>query len=119
MSVMPLYVLFYLYYLALCIIFIFMPAINSCHSSISCQIGELNADDFEKLGELGAGNGGVVNKEKHKPTGLSMARKVGCGLMCSFLLSSFHLFISFLFESVIRANIDYFMMCSNLLFPPL
>ena len=40
------------------------------------QIGELNTDDFEKLGELGAGNGGVVNKEKHKPSGLIMARKV-------------------------------------------
>lgn len=40
------------------------------------KIGELNADDFEKLGELGAGNGGVVNKERHKPSGLSMARKL-------------------------------------------
>lgn len=40
------------------------------------QMGELNADDFEKLGELGAGNGGVVNKERHKPTGLIMARKL-------------------------------------------
>ena len=36
----------------------------------------MNADDFEKQGELGAGNGGVVNKEKHKPSGLIMARKV-------------------------------------------
>ncbi|KAK8745755.1 hypothetical protein OTU49_000367 [Cherax quadricarinatus] len=40
------------------------------------KIGELNADDFEKLGELGAGNGGVVNKERHKPSGLIMARKL-------------------------------------------
>ncbi|XP_018026319.1 dual specificity mitogen-activated protein kinase kinase 1 [Hyalella azteca] len=40
------------------------------------QIGELNTDDFEKLGELGAGNGGVVNKERHKPSGLIMARKL-------------------------------------------
>lgn len=40
------------------------------------KVGELNADDFEKLGELGAGNGGVVNKERHKPSGLIMARKV-------------------------------------------
>ncbi|KAA0202519.1 hypothetical protein HAZT_HAZT007356 [Hyalella azteca] len=39
-------------------------------------IGELNTDDFEKLGELGAGNGGVVNKERHKPSGLIMARKL-------------------------------------------
>lgn len=40
------------------------------------KIGELCADDFEKLGELGAGNGGVVNKEVHKPSGLTMARKL-------------------------------------------
>lgn len=36
----------------------------------------MSTDDFEKLGELGAGNGGVVNKERHKPSGLIMARKV-------------------------------------------
>ena len=40
------------------------------------QVGELNAEDLEKLGELGAGNGGVVTKVKHKPSGLIMARKV-------------------------------------------
>lgn len=40
------------------------------------KVGELNDDDFEKLGELGAGNGGVVMKVKHKPSGLIMARKV-------------------------------------------
>jgi len=40
------------------------------------QIGELNTEDFEKLGELGAGNGGVVNKERHRPSGLIMARKL-------------------------------------------
>ncbi|KAB7505452.1 Dual specificity mitogen-activated protein kinase kinase 1 [Armadillidium nasatum] len=40
------------------------------------QIGELCADDFEKLGELGCGNGGVVDKEQHKPSGLIMARKL-------------------------------------------
>ena len=39
------------------------------------KVGELNSDDFEKLGELGAGNGGVVNKVLHKPTDLVMARK--------------------------------------------
>lgn len=68
--------------------------INNYHTSTSCQIGELNADDFEKLGELGAGNGGVVNKEKHKPTGLSMARKVGCSF--TLFLSSLFLFFLFL-----------------------
>ena len=40
------------------------------------KIGELNAEDFEKLAELGAGNGGVVTKVVHKPTSLLMARKV-------------------------------------------
>lgn len=38
--------------------------------------GELNGDDLEKLEELGAGNGGVVTKVKHKPSNLIMARKV-------------------------------------------
>ncbi|XP_066158749.1 dual specificity mitogen-activated protein kinase kinase dSOR1 [Euwallacea fornicatus] len=38
--------------------------------------GELSDDDFEKLGELGSGNGGVVNKVRHKSTGLIMARKL-------------------------------------------
>ncbi|XP_071794001.1 dual specificity mitogen-activated protein kinase kinase 1-like [Asterias amurensis] len=39
-------------------------------------IGELNGDDFEKLEELGAGNGGVVTKVLHKPSNLTMARKL-------------------------------------------
>lgn len=40
--------------------------------------GELSDADFEKIldGELGAGNGGVVMKVKHKSSGLIMARKV-------------------------------------------
>ncbi|XP_039300774.1 dual specificity mitogen-activated protein kinase kinase dSOR1 isoform X2 [Nilaparvata lugens] len=40
------------------------------------KIGELADDDFEKLGELGAGNGGVVMKVKHRSSGLIMARKL-------------------------------------------
>ena len=40
------------------------------------KIGELLEEDFEKLGELGAGNGGVVTKVCHHPSGLVMARKV-------------------------------------------
>ncbi|CAG0891624.1 unnamed protein product [Darwinula stevensoni] len=44
--------------------------------SMKQKAGDLNAEDFEKLGELGAGNGGVVIKVKHKPTGLIMARKL-------------------------------------------
>lgn len=38
--------------------------------------GELSDDDFEKLGELGSGNGGVVMKVRHKSSGLIMARKL-------------------------------------------
>lgn len=41
------------------------------------KVGELNSDDFEYLGELGAGNGGVVTKVLHKPSETIMARKVG------------------------------------------
>lgn len=40
------------------------------------KVGELKDDDFEKISELGAGNGGVVFKVSHKPSGLIMARKV-------------------------------------------
>ncbi|XP_071119043.1 dual specificity mitogen-activated protein kinase kinase 1-like isoform X1 [Haliotis cracherodii] len=40
------------------------------------RVGELVEEDFEKLGELGAGNGGVVTKVRHKPSGLIMARKL-------------------------------------------
>ncbi|GBN41047.1 Dual specificity mitogen-activated protein kinase kinase 1 [Araneus ventricosus] len=40
------------------------------------KVGELSVDDFENLGELGAGNGGVVTKVLHKHSGLVMARKL-------------------------------------------
>ena len=40
------------------------------------KVGELCGEDFEKLGELGSGNGGVVTKVKHKKYGLIMAMKV-------------------------------------------
>ncbi|TKC46526.1 hypothetical protein EI555_020179, partial [Monodon monoceros] len=40
------------------------------------KVGELKDDDFEKISELGAGNGGVVFKVSHKPSGLVMARKL-------------------------------------------
>jgi mitogen-activated protein kinase kinase 1 len=42
------------------------------------KVGELTVDVFDKIGELGAGNGGVVMKVRHLPTGLIMARKVIC-----------------------------------------
>jgi len=38
--------------------------------------GEMGADDFEKLVELGAGNGGVVSKVRHKKSSIIMARKL-------------------------------------------
>lgn len=40
------------------------------------KIGELSDDDFEKLGELGSGNGGVVMKVRHQSSRLIMARKL-------------------------------------------
>ncbi|KTG33578.1 hypothetical protein cypCar_00020111 [Cyprinus carpio] len=40
------------------------------------NLGELKDDDFHHICELGAGNGGVVNKVCHKPSGLVMARKL-------------------------------------------
>ncbi|KAF5277247.1 hypothetical protein FQR65_LT00355 [Abscondita terminalis] len=40
------------------------------------KIGELSDDDFEKLGELGSGNGGVVMKVRHRSSRLIMARKL-------------------------------------------
>lgn len=40
-------------------------------------VGELTSEEqLEKLGELGVGNGGIVAKVRHKPTGTIMARKV-------------------------------------------
>ena len=40
--------------------------------------GEMKDNQFETLTELGVGNGGVVLKVKHKPSGAIMARKVQC-----------------------------------------
>nr|XP_044990632.1 dual specificity mitogen-activated protein kinase kinase 2 isoform X1 [Jaculus jaculus] len=40
------------------------------------KVGELKDDDFERISELGAGNGGVVTKAQHRPSGLIMARKL-------------------------------------------
>ncbi|XP_071261178.1 dual specificity mitogen-activated protein kinase kinase 1-like [Salvelinus alpinus] len=40
------------------------------------KVGELKDDDMEKICELGAGNGGVVFKVSHRPSGLVMARKL-------------------------------------------
>ncbi|EHH28388.1 hypothetical protein EGK_18817, partial [Macaca mulatta] len=40
------------------------------------KVGELKDDDFEKISELGAGNGGVMFKVSCKPSSLVMARKL-------------------------------------------
>lgn len=40
------------------------------------SVGELNAEDFNKISELGSGNGGVVWRVKHRPSDLTMARKL-------------------------------------------
>lgn len=40
------------------------------------QHGELKEGDFVRLTELGYGNGGVVLKVEHKPSQITMARKV-------------------------------------------
>ncbi|XP_071572311.1 dual specificity mitogen-activated protein kinase kinase 1 [Temnothorax nylanderi] len=39
------------------------------------RVGELCGEDFEKLSDLGSGNGGVVSKVKHKKFGVIMAMK--------------------------------------------
>lgn len=44
--------------------------------TLKAKVGELKEDDFHRICELGAGNGGVVNKVCHKPSGLVMARKL-------------------------------------------
>lgn len=51
------------------------------------KVGELCDEDFEKLGELGAGNGGVVMKVRHKKYGLIMARKVRIVFVAIYLFS--------------------------------
>jgi hypothetical protein len=58
-----------------------------CFLAEKRKIGDLGTDDFEKLDELGAGNGGVVTKVRHKPTKLIMARKV-CGF---YIFTSVHI----------------------------
>ncbi|ESO06319.1 hypothetical protein HELRODRAFT_155691 [Helobdella robusta] len=40
------------------------------------KVGELNVEDFDKISELGSGNGGVVWRVKHRPSDLTMARKL-------------------------------------------
>ena len=44
--------------------------------SEKARIGEMKNEDFKKICELGAGNGGLVLQVLHKPSGIIMARKV-------------------------------------------
>ncbi|KAJ3315517.1 MAP kinase kinase (MEK), partial [Blyttiomyces sp. JEL0837] len=44
--------------------------------SLPPQFTDIKIDDIEVLSELGAGNGGTVNKVLHKPTNTLMARKI-------------------------------------------
>ncbi|KAJ3119123.1 MAP kinase kinase (MEK) [Phlyctochytrium bullatum] len=44
--------------------------------SLPPQFSEIQSEDIEIISELGAGNGGTVNKVLHKPTNTIMARKV-------------------------------------------
>jgi serine/threonine protein kinase len=50
--------------------------IFSSEKSEFLQYPDLKDDHFERISELGFGNGGVVLKVKHKPTGIIMARKI-------------------------------------------
>ena len=73
------------------------------------KVGELLEEDFEKLGELGAGNGGVVTKVLHKPTELIMARKVRaasyCVACCAASIQQFYTFhIKLLFKKKKKKN---------------
>lgn len=56
------------------------------------KVRELKDDDFHHICELGAGNGGVVNKVCHKPSGLVMARKVSGVNSVASMKSPPHLF---------------------------
>lgn len=58
------------------------------------QVGELKDEDFEPICELGAGNGGVVNKVQHKPSQLVMARKVNVGRLLFLLVAVVAVFAS-------------------------
>jgi hypothetical protein len=62
-------------------------------------VGELNAEDFEKISELGSGNGGVVWRVLHKKTQLTMARKV-----CTCI--DFELFVNFAGSTEFLGNIN-------------
>ena len=67
------------------------------------ETGELKEHHFVKLAEIGYGNGGVVVKVQHKPSGIIMARKVSTCTVASWgienevlLLTSHRIFRKFI-----------------------
>ena len=61
------------------------------------MVGDLTTEEqLEKLGDLGAGNGGVVTKVRHRPTGITMARKVIMfSLNLYFMCFNIHKFLQY------------------------
>lgn len=64
------------------------------------KVGELCGEDFEKLGELGSGNGGVVTKVKHKKYGLIMAMKVNDRIFLNSKTFAMHSLLSWIFQQI-------------------
>ena len=56
------------------------------------KYGDLKEHDFDRITELGSGNGGVVLKVKHMPSGIIMARKVRAvnGVRVQPVFSGYH-----------------------------
>lgn len=72
------------------------------------KVGELMSEDFLEMGELGAGNGGVVTKVLHQPSNLIMARKVFSVFSLFCMLEFFFLVIQMIrleVKPVIRSQI--------------
>jgi hypothetical protein len=60
------------------------------------QIESLSNEDFAIEGELGAGNGGVVQKVRHRKTGIEMAKKVLIFLDLDFIWPTIVIFFEIL-----------------------
>ena len=72
--------------------------------SVKALLGsEMCDEDFEKICELGAGNGGVVSKVRHLKSGIIMARKVSYGRLYCVANANY------------RAHIDYCVASANYL----
>ena len=67
--------------------------------------GEFKDSQFDRLAELGYGNGGVVLQVRHKPTSIIMARKVSYNnvlyldeALCNYIQQSLFPLVSVLIE---------------------